>query len=415
MVDQPAAPRGHGPHQPRAPHAARLLGKLILAALCWTILNPLHAAPKDELDDLRGRIKALQKEVDSAEGAKTDVTESLRQSEQAISASNRRLRELAQQQEEVDAVLARTRQEARNTQGKIGEQQALLSRLLYQHYLHGEQDALSLLLNQQDPDNAARQLHYYTYLGRARADLIGNLRQNLQQSRELTRVYQEKSAEFEQIKAEQNIQKRQLEKERSTRKTVLARIERQITSQRHEIGRLQQDEKRLTHLVERLARMLPRARPAKPQKGSALHNERLPSPDQSGSAFVLLKGKLHLPVRGELANRFGSPREDGGATWKGLFIRTSAGQEVKAVANGRVVFSDWLRGFGNMVIVDHGDGYMSLYGNNETLYKQAGETVRAGDTIAAVGNSGGNPQTGLYFEMRYQSRPFDPLGWVRLN
>jgi septal ring factor EnvC (AmiA/AmiB activator) len=161
--------------------------------------------------------------------------------------------------------------------------------------------------------------------------------------------------------------------------------------------------------------MLPRAKPAKPGTGPALRNERLPSPEQSGAPFAQLRGKLHLPVRGDLAGRFGRPREDGGATWKGLFIRATAGEEVKAVAGGRVVFADWLRGFGNIIIVDHGDGYMSLYGNNETLYKQAGETVKAGDAVAAVGNSGGNPQTGLYFEMRYQSRPFDPLGWVRLN
>jgi septal ring factor EnvC (AmiA/AmiB activator) len=416
VADQQAAIPGRRGRPPRplgAPPA--LLRNLALAGLCWILFTPAHAAPKDELNDLRGRIKALQKEIESAQGTKSDATDALRQSEQAISASNRHLRELSQQQQEVDAVLARTQQEARSTQARIAEQQDLLGKLLYQQYLHGEQDAVSLLLNQQDPNTVARQLHYLTYVGQARAELIGDLRQNLQQSREFARVYQEKSAELDRIKAEQSAQRRQLEKERSARKTVLARIDRQITSQRHEIGRLQQDEKRLTRLVERLARMLPRSKPAQPRKGAPLRNEHLPAPDQSGSAFVQLKGKLHLPVRGELANRFGSPREDGGATWRGLFIRSPAGQEVKAVASGRVVFSDWLRGFGNIVIVDHGDGYMSLYGNNETLYKQAGETVRAGDAIATVGNSGGNPQTGLYFEMRYQSRPFDPLGWVRLN
>ncbi len=416
MADQQAAIFGRRRPPVRAPGACpRLLRSLALASLCWVLLTPAHAAPKDDLNDLRGRIKALRKEVESAQGTKSDVTEALRQSEQAISVSNRRLRELSQQQQEVDTVLARTQQEAQNTQARIAEQQDLLGKLLYQQYLHGEQDAVSLLLNQQDPNAATRQLHYLTYLGRARAELIGDLRENLQQSREFARVYQEKSTELERIKAEQSTQKRQLEKERSARKTVLARIDRQIASQRHEIGRLQQDEKRLTRLVERLAKMLPKSRPTQPRKGPALRNEGLPAPDQSGSPFVQLKGKLHLPVRGELANRFGSPREDGGATWRGIFIRSPAGQEVRAVASGRVVFSDWLRGFGNMVIVDHGDGYMSLYGNNETLYKQAGETVRAGDAIATVGNSGGNPQTGLYFEMRYQSRPFDPLGWVRLN
>jgi septal ring factor EnvC (AmiA/AmiB activator) len=122
-----------------------------------------------------------------------------------------------------------------------------------------------------------------------------------------------------------------------------------------------------------------------------------------------------LPVRGELANRFGSPRADGGVTWKGLFIRSANGSEVKAVATGRVVFADWLRGFGNLMIVDHGNSYMSLYGNNETIHRQVGDAVRGGETIATVGNSGGNPDSGLYFELRHQGKPFDPLNWVRIK
>ena len=122
---------------------------------------------------------------------------------------------------------------------------------------------------------------------------------------------------------------------------------------------------------------------------------------------------MHLPVIGELINRFGTQREDSGALWKGLFIKAKTGQPVKAVASGHVVFADWLRGFGNLIIVSHDDSFMSLYGNNESLYKQVGDTVKAGDTIATVGNSGGNSEPGLYFELRYQSKPFDPLSWVR--
>jgi septal ring factor EnvC (AmiA/AmiB activator) len=371
-----------------------------------------HAAPKDDLSGLRERIKSLQKEVESAEDKKTDASDALKQSEQAISTANRRLRELAQQQESVGATLSQVQRESRDTQGKIGNQQALLGELLSHYYLHGQHDPLKILLNQQDPDQLARQLHYYTYLSRARATLIDSLRTNLAHSRELAQLYQEKSAELEQVKSEQARQKVQLEKDKESRKTVLARINQKITSQRHEIGRLQRDEKRLTQLIERLSRLA-----AKPKKKNSApsYNRTQPSPEPSGGALHQLKGKLHFPVRGELAHRFGSQREDSGATWKGWFIKSSAGQDVKCIANGRVVFSDWLRGFGNIVIVDHGDDYMSLYGNNETLYKQAGETVRAGDAVAAVGNSGGIAETGLYFEMRHRSRPFDPLGWVKLN
>jgi septal ring factor EnvC (AmiA/AmiB activator) len=122
---------------------------------------------------------------------------------------------------------------------------------------------------------------------------------------------------------------------------------------------------------------------------------------------------LRLPVAGELMNRFGAPREGGGLSWKGLFIRAAQGTAVKAIAAGQVVFAEWLRGFGNLIIVDHGEGYMSLYSNNESLYKQVGERVQPGDALATVGNSGGQPDTGLYFEMRHQSRPVNPLLWVK--
>ena len=370
-----------------------------------------HAAPKDELSGLRERIKALQQEAKSAENKKSDATDALKQSEQAISAANRRLRELAQQQVSVDATLSQVQRESRDTQGKIGNQQALLGQLLSHYYLHGQHDPLKILLNQQDPHQLARQLHYYTYLSRARAALIEGLRTNLAHSRKLAQISQEKNAELVQVKSEQARHKVQLEKDKGTRKTVLVRINQKITSQRHEIDRLQRDEKRLTQLIERLSRL---AKPKK-KKSATAYNRSQPVPEPSGGALHLLKGKLHLPVRGELVNRFGSQREDSGATWKGLFIKSAAGQDVKSIANGRVVFSDWLRGFGNLIIVDHGDDYMSLYGNNETLYKRTGEAVRAGDAVAAVGNSGGIAETGLYFEMRHRSRPFDPLGWVKLN
>jgi septal ring factor EnvC (AmiA/AmiB activator) len=370
-----------------------------------------HSSPKDDLSGLRERIGTLQKEVESAESMKSDAADSLKQSEQAISTANRRLRELAQQQESVGTTLSQVLREGRDTQGKIGNQQALLGQLLSHYYLRGQYDPLKILLNQQDPNQLARQMHYYSHLSRARTTLIENLRTNLAHSRNLAQLYQEKNTELEQVKSEQARQKVQLEKDKEVRKSVLRRINQKIAGQRHEIGRLQRDEKRLTQLIERLSKQVQ----PKKTKIVSVHNRIQPSPGPSGGALYQLKGKLHLPVNGKLINRFGSLREDGGATWKGLFIKSSSGQEVKCIANGRVVFSDWLRGFGNIVIVDHGDDYMSLYGNNETLYKQAGEAVKGGDAVAAVGNSGGIAETGLYFEMRHRSRPFDPLGWVKLN
>ncbi|HEX9179615.1 MAG TPA: peptidoglycan DD-metalloendopeptidase family protein, partial [Burkholderiales bacterium] len=167
------------------------------------------------------------------------------------------------------------------------------------------------------------------------------------------------------------------------------------------------DEKRLAKLVEKLTKLV-----APKSSAPGTRNTRVPEPGFEGKPFGALKGSLSLPVKGELANRFGSPRPGGGTTWKGLFIRSPEGQEVRAIAAGRVVFADWLRGFGNLLILDHGQGFMSLYGNNETLFPPVGTAVRGGDVVAAVGNSGGNPESGLYFELRHQGTPLDPMNWV---
>jgi septal ring factor EnvC (AmiA/AmiB activator) len=147
--------------------------------------------------------------------------------------------------------------------------------------------------------------------------------------------------------------------------------------------------------------------------GADIKSEGTPQATPAGS-FAHLKGELRLPARGLVSNRFGGARQEGG-TWKGLFIRANPGSEVKAIAGGRVVFAEWMRGFGNLMIVDHGSSYLSIYGNNDALLKQVGDTLRGGETIAAVGNSGGNPESGLYFELRHQGQPLDPLKWVNLK
>jgi septal ring factor EnvC (AmiA/AmiB activator) len=175
---------------------------------------------------------------------------------------------------------------------------------------------------------------------------------------------------------------------------------------------MQANENRLTRLIDQLARLV--RKPATSGRPRT-RTESLPSSRNDGSPFATLRGRLALPVRGDLGNRFGGPRADGGLTWKGLFISATTGQDVRAVADGRVVYADWLRGFGNLLIVDHGDNYMTLYANAEALLKQVGDIIRGGEAVATVGNSGGNPESGLYFEMRHEGRPFDPLEWVKLR
>ena len=154
------------------------------------------------------------------------------------------------------------------------------------------------------------------------------------------------------------------------------------------------------------------AAPSAPGRAKGRPVDEVADASSAAQPFAALKGRLRLPVRGDLMNRFGAPREETGATWKGLFIRSVSGATVHAVADGQVVYADWLRGFGNLLILDHGNKYMSLYANNEGLLRQVGEKVRGGDPVARVGVAGGDAESGLYFELRHDGKPFDPLRWV---
>lgn len=388
-------------------------GAFLLASLSL----PASATPKPELKELRGRIDALQKELDSKEDAKADASDALKTSERAISDINYRLRDLATQQQNANATLANLAQQQENRQQRIGAEQVMLGKLLYQQYLSGQQDQFKILLNQQNPNQAARQLRYYAYLARARNEMLENLRDHLAKLQRLAQATEAKHAELAQIRAEQDQQKQQLVTQQQKKKMLVAQLAQQIGRQRTELTQLQRNEKQLTQLIERLAKQQQARKKAErtPQRNARAPTLEQPTSSQSHATARPQNGKLPLPVRGELVGRFGSPRQDSGAPWRGLFIRTVAGQEVRTIADGRVVFADWLRGFGNLIIIDHGKGYMSLYGNNESLFKHAGENVRGGDAIASTGNSGGNPETGLYFELRFQSKPFDPLTWCRVG
>jgi len=384
-------------------------GVALLFALA-AFAAPAQAAPKEELEELRGRIGELQKQLAESEESKAEAGDALRESERAVSETNRKLYQLAEQRRQVNTALTKLRSRARTVEADIAAEQATLSSLLYQQYVTGQSDAVKLVLNREDPNEIARQLHYLGYVSRARAELLASLRYNLANLEKLAGETRDKSAELRALQNEEASQKRRLEKEKAERQHVYSRVSSEIAQSRKQLSTLKRDEERLTRLIERLAKEVTRKKP-----GKRITNQALPSADSGSGPFRKLKGRLRLPVLGELMNRFGSQRKDSGLSWKGLFISAEPGREVKAIAGGRVVYADWLRGFGNLMIVDHGDGYMSLYGNNEALLKQVGDETRAGDTIAAIGNSGGNPDSGLYFELRYQGKPFDPLPWVTLK
>jgi septal ring factor EnvC (AmiA/AmiB activator) len=398
--------RGKSPFSP----GTWLTRILCLALCCLTLADAAYASQQEELDNLRKRIAAVQRNMEKTSESKSEAADSLRESERAISNSNRKLAEISAQQRAADLALGKLQAQLRKLNSDIAVQQTLLGKLLYQQYLGGKQEYLKLLLNSQDPNQIARNLQYYQYIARDRASLLATLRSNLVALDTLSKSTREQREQLASLRAEQASQKANLVKQQHARKRVLGKISLQLRRQRREITRLQHDENRLSRLVNQLSEML-----AQPASNSLFHNNKLPDNRFDGRPFDQLKGKLTLPVKGELTNRYGTPRPGSTVDWKGLFLRTSDGQPVKAIAAGRVVFADWLRGFGNLLIIDHGEGYMSLYGNNETLYKQVGDVVRGGDTIAAAGNTGGNENFGLYFELRHESKPLDPMKWMAIQ
>lgn len=397
----------------------------LLLHTSWCLAERKPEQPKQELNQLQQQLEALKKELNQAQEEHKDAADALKESEVAISGANKKLHEISKQQVDNKKELAKLEAESKSTNMALSQQQKLLSGQLYQQYIHGQQSYVQMILQSQSPNEVARDLHYFSYVAKTRAELISKMQNNLNKIARLNALTASKLQEITDLKQKQIDEKRILELQKKEKSKVVKTLSQQIAEQRGQIKKLTRDEKRLSQLVSRLAKIVPKKKAVTKQAQSnsqqtpntnvAINNEKLPSDSFSGANFSALKGKLRLPVRGEVSNRFGTARQDSGISWKGLFIKASEGTEVKAVASGRVVFADWLRGFGNLIILDHGDGYMSLYGNNQSVLKQPGETVKSGDTIASVGNTGGNESNGLYYELRNQSRPFDPMAWSSLN
>ena len=425
--------------------------------------TPEIAEKQADLGELRSRIENLRKELSASEENKADAGDRLRESERQISRLQRELHELGNQRGQLQKNLQNLEQQSRELSSTVVQQQGQLEKLLYRQYLRGNPDSLQLLLNGDDPSQLARDLHYLSAIALTRAELMGEISATLEKKKALAAHAKERAEELSEVEAQQQQRHAELDKQRQERQALYTQVSDKVKAQRKEIGNLQQNEKQLTQLIDRLSTILaaqaaqaaraeaaraaeaarqteaarqkekerererakprpgeeereaPRpAPPVEPVRPRPVEPENHYEPVASNGDFARQKGNLRLPVRGPVAGRFGSPRE-GGGTWNGLFIKAGAGSDVKAVAGGRVVFAEWMRGFGNLMIVDHGDAYLSIYGNNDSLLKQVGQAVKGGETVATVGNSGGNPESGLYFELRHKGQPIDPMKWASLK
>ncbi|WP_148714609.1 murein hydrolase activator EnvC family protein [Chitinolyticbacter meiyuanensis] len=410
-------------------------------------------ARQAELKDLRGKIDALKKDLAANESSRKEAADALKESERAISEANRVLGTLAEERQLTQVELAQLEADIAGARTSIRASQSRLAALLTARYKTRELEAWRLILDQEDPSQASRDLSYYRYLARAQQQLAAQLEAQLTELNRLAAEIRDKNAELKAIAAAKARQKALLVSEQAEKQQLVTSLNREITQQRTQIQKLAADEKRLSDLVKRLDVIIKqqearRAREAakrraeadrrvraeaerrvkaaeaataqggKPTQGSKpaaepvrTVNQAEPDRSLNGRQFAALKGRLRLPLKGEVIGRFGATRAEG-TTWKGVFIRAASGQPVKAVAGGEVVFADWLRGFGNLIIVDHGGGFLSLYAANESLLKQVGDQIGPGDTIATSGNSGGMAESGVYFELRKNGQPIDPLAWT---
>jgi septal ring factor EnvC (AmiA/AmiB activator) len=423
------------------------------------------AGKRSDLDELQRRIRELQREVAETEETQSGAAAALAEAERAVSRAQRSLRQAETERSATEGALATLETEQQAVERRIAGRQQELAAWLRRHYMYGAGAGVAPLLAARDPGQLARDAHYLEHLGRARLALIEELRRDLGEKAARAAEISARRDRLAALESEQRRRQAELEAVQVDRKAALAAISEQLKSRQQEVAALREDEGRLSALIETLARRarLQAAREAArreaekraaekraaeqraavqraaeraaAQRAAASRIEVAPrvtpppvppelvvgearsaaAPTPTGVSFAQLRGHLGFPVRGELVGRFGAQRAGGGTTWKGIFIRAANGSAVRAVAAGEVVFSDWLRGYGNLLIIDHGSGYLSVYGNNDALLKETGARVAGGDTIASVGASGGAPESGLYFEIRHQGRPLNPMQWVRFD
>lgn len=382
---------------------------LILVTL--TLLLPVDEAlsqskAPSELETLsqgevEAKLRALEEELskykemlESTQGQKSEVEETLKRNEKGISDLIKKIDRIETDLDTKEDKVSQLTSDQAELQTAKSQQQGLIEGQVRAAYEIGNQEYLKVLLNQEDPNEVARMLVYYDYFNMARAEQISRYNETM---KDLDRVSQELVKETEQLARNKTAlvaEQTSLALIQREKKSSLKALIREIRKTGTEISKLNQDRGRLEQLLERLENSL----------------ANLPTPGDA-SPFSGMRGKLIMPAEGRISQRFGNRRNAGKLTWDGVFIDADEGEPVYAVHYGRVVFSDWLRGFGLLLIISHGEGYMSLYGHNQVLYRETGEWVTAGDMIATVGNSGGQNKTGLYFEIRIAGKPSDPQKW----
>ena len=410
----------------------RTLTALLLACLLSPVLADQRAETQQQLDAAQKDVAELKKLLEAIQKEKSGVQGELKKTESEMGQLEKQVKGLQQELNKSNEEIQRLDSEKKKLQQSRLEQQRLIGIQARAAYQGGQQEYLKLLLNQQNPEKFSRTLTYYDYLSQARLEQLATFNETLRQLANVEQDIANQQNQLNEQKSALDGRREQLAEARKERQLALAKLNKDLSARDQKLKARQQDQAQLGNVLKTIEATLARqAREAAEARQQALAAEQArakeaptgkgadgPLVSSSGATyggnFASARGKLPWPVNGRVAARFGSARGgDERTKWDGVLISAGAGSQVHAVHGGRVVFADWLRGAGLLVILDHGNGYLSLYGHNQSLLKDAGQIVKAGEAIATVGTSGGQNTPALYFAIRQQGRPSDPAQWCR--
>ncbi|HEY2403015.1 MAG TPA: peptidoglycan DD-metalloendopeptidase family protein [Steroidobacteraceae bacterium] len=383
----------------------RAVGAALLACLVLCVV-PSRAVPaaqsqadarktEAELQAVKSEIERVTRQVSEEAVAKDRLSKELKSAELSVGKAREGLDGVRRSRAERASKRSSLAAQKKARETDLAQNRGALAGQLRAAYQIGREEPLKLLLNQKDPERAGRMFVYYSYFGRARADQIHEIENDVQAIADLDEQVQAEDARLAELEKQQRADLMELEQAREKRSGVLASLTAESNSHAQSLERLKSQQGGLEKLLAELRRAM--------EKFPTINNN---------DAFAHLRGKLTWPVGGRLVARFGESRA-GGVKWDGVLVATERGAPVRAVFGGRVIYADWLPGLGLLTIIDHGEGYMSLYGHNERLYKTVGERVNAGDTLGSAGDSGGSNRPELYFEIRKGGKAVDPRPWFR--
>ncbi|MBV6417886.1 MAG: Murein hydrolase activator EnvC [Steroidobacteraceae bacterium] len=376
------------------PSLCALLLALVAAGAAGAQTGRKAAQAEADLKEVKAEIAKIAAQVKRDSVDRNKLTRNLRAAEVSVADARAELARLRGERAERTARRAALARDRADRVAALEAEQQELGNELRGAYLIGREEPLKLLLNQEDPARAGRMFAYYSYFGRARADRIAGIRLRVAEIAALDARLEEEEARLTGLESQQKSQLGRLEAARTERSRALAELESESRSRAATLAQLRSEQGALEKLVRELRRALEQF------------------PVDATAPFAKLRGKLAWPAAGKLVATYGTVRA-GAIKWDGVMIATERGAPVHSIASGRIAYADWLPGLGLLTIVDHGGGYLSLYGHNDQLYKAVGERVAPGDTIAAAGDSGGRSRPELYFEIRRGGKPIDPAPWFR--